>query len=126
MIIDRYYYSGIVYTAAKDKVNLTLQWCKAPDVGLPKPDLIIFLDIDLDAARGRGGFGDERYEKEKTQQRVRQLFYEVIEKEESVNKLTKVIDASRSLAEVAGEVQQAAASILDSKSLERPLERITP
>ena len=56
-MVDRYYYSGIVYSAAKKRPDLSLQWAKAPEVGLPKPDLVIFLDVDTETAKARGGFG---------------------------------------------------------------------
>src|SRR4051812_27675863 len=46
IICDRYYYSGIVYSAAKRNPTLSLDWARAPEVGLPRPDLVIFLDLD--------------------------------------------------------------------------------
>ncbi|KAF1962470.1 P-loop containing nucleoside triphosphate hydrolase protein, partial [Byssothecium circinans] len=60
VIIDRYYYSGIVYTAAKHKPSLPLSWCRHPDVGLPRPDLCLFLDISAEEAEKRGGYGGEK------------------------------------------------------------------
>ncbi|KAJ4307375.1 Thymidylate kinase, partial [Neodidymelliopsis sp. IMI 364377] len=59
VIIDRYYYSGIVYSAAKQNPSLSLEWCRNPDVGLPRPDLCLFLDISAEAAAQRGGYGTE-------------------------------------------------------------------
>ena len=35
VIIDRYAFSGVAFSAAKD--GLTLDWCRQPDRGLPKP-----------------------------------------------------------------------------------------
>ncbi|KAI9682471.1 MAG: Thymidylate kinase [Trizodia sp. TS-e1964] len=77
VIADRYYYSGSVYTAAKGIPGLDLQWARAPEVGLPRPDICIFLDISASMAAVRGGFGDERYENVEMQARVRQLFWEL-------------------------------------------------
>ena len=124
VIVDRYYYSGIVYSAAKKNRDLGIQWCKAPDVGLPKPDLIIFLDVDLATAKSRGGFGDERYEREETQKTVRQLFYDVIEMEEKGENVTKIVDASKSLEEVGEQVQRLAQEALQSPKLKKQLQRI--
>ena len=74
VVIDRYYYSGVVYSAAKNNPELTLEWARQPEVGLPQPDLCLFLKIaPLDAER-REGFGDERYETTKMQERVRDNF----------------------------------------------------
>ncbi len=33
---------------------------QAPDVGLPKPDLVIYLEMAVELAAGRGGYGEER------------------------------------------------------------------
>jgi len=71
ILCDRYAFSGCAFTAAK---GLPYDWCIAPDVGLPAPDLVLFLDISPDAAKSRGGYGEERYEKEEMQQRVREIF----------------------------------------------------
>ncbi|KAK4107588.1 hypothetical protein N656DRAFT_503246 [Canariomyces notabilis] len=75
VLCDRYYYSGIVYSAAKQNPTLTLSWARAPELGLPRPDLVIFLDLDESQARARGGWGGEVYEKGAMQRRVRELFW---------------------------------------------------
>lgn len=75
MLCDRYYHSGIVYSAAKQNPTLSLSWARAPDVGLPRPDLVLFLDLDEVQARARGGWGGEAYEKAEMQRRVRELFW---------------------------------------------------
>lgn len=58
LIVDRYSYSGVAFSAAK---GLDLEWCKAPEKGLLKPDLVFLLDLPSHALANRGGFGDERY-----------------------------------------------------------------
>ncbi|KAK3325042.1 thymidylate kinase-domain-containing protein [Apodospora peruviana] len=75
VLCDRYYYSGIVYSAAKHNPSLTLSWARAPEIGLPRPDLVLFLDLDEAQARARGGWGGEVYEKGEIQRRVRELFW---------------------------------------------------
>ena len=75
MLCDRYYHSGIVYSAAKQNPSLSLAWARAPEVGLPRPDLVLFLDLDEAQAKLRGGWGGEVYEKGEMQRRVRELFW---------------------------------------------------
>ena len=75
MICDRFYHSGIVYSAAKQNPALSLSWAKAPEVGLPRPDVVLFLDLEEEVARRRGGWGGEVYEKGEMQRRVRELFW---------------------------------------------------
>ncbi|KAI0966653.1 thymidylate kinase-domain-containing protein, partial [Xylaria arbuscula] len=75
IICDRFYHSGIVYSAAKQLPSLSLSWAKAPEVGLPRPDMVLFLDLEESVARSRGGWGGEVYEKGEMQRRVRELFW---------------------------------------------------
>ena len=53
---------------------MDLAWCKQPDVGLPKPDLVIFLDVNPAEAQKRGQYGAERYENLKFQEKVRENY----------------------------------------------------
>ena len=69
VIVDRYAFSGVAFSAAKDE--LSIEWCKQPDRGLPKPDLVLFLDVSDEEATKRGGFGQELYEKREFQNKVR-------------------------------------------------------
>ncbi|KAF9737058.1 hypothetical protein PMIN06_011895 [Paraphaeosphaeria minitans] len=82
VIIDRYYYSGCVYSAAKQNPTLSLAWSRHPEVGLPRPDLVLFLDISADDAAKRGGYGTEKYEKKEMQDRVRELFGVMMQSQE--------------------------------------------
>lgn len=75
VLCDRYYLSGIVYSAAKQNPSLNLHWARAPELGLPRPDLTLFLDLDESVAKERGGWGGEVYEKAEFQRRVRGLFW---------------------------------------------------
>lgn len=70
-MVDRYAFSGVAFSAAK---GLDLAWCQHPDVGLISPDLVLFLDLAIDEAERRGGFGEERYEKRELQIKVRNEF----------------------------------------------------
>lgn len=64
-----------MYSAAKQNPSLSLSWARAPERGLPRPDLVLFLDLEEDAAKARGGWGGELYEKAEMQKRVRSLFW---------------------------------------------------
>ena len=69
VVCDRYAFSGVAFSAAKESID-DLDWCKAPDAGLPAPDVVVFLEIPPHKAEQRGGFGDERYEESEMQKRV--------------------------------------------------------
>ncbi|KFM75698.1 Thymidylate kinase, partial [Stegodyphus mimosarum] len=72
LIVDRYAYSGVAFSYAKKGLNFS--WCKQSDVGLPKPDLVLYLDLSPEAMAARSGFGEERYEKEEFQNEVRKVY----------------------------------------------------
>lgn len=74
LVIDRYSYSGAVYSAAKQNPLLGLDWAWMPEVGLPQPDVVVFLTVSPSMAAQRGGYGTERYETDQMQQRVREMF----------------------------------------------------
>lgn len=69
--MDRYAFSGVAFSSAK---GLDLEWCRNPDIGLLAPDIVLFLDLSIDEAEKRGGFGQERYEKRDLQIKVRDEF----------------------------------------------------
>ncbi|KAF1935843.1 thymidylate kinase [Clathrospora elynae] len=104
VIVDRYYYSGCVYSAAKHNPSMSLEWCRNPEVGLPRPDLCIFLDISAEDAAKRGGYGTEKYEKKEMQDRVRELFETLVQKKEGEDFVK--IDAGASLEDVAAKVRE--------------------
>jgi len=74
VICDRYSYSGAIYSAAKLNPLLPFGWAHAPEVGLPRPDLVVFLDLSPENTAKRGGYGEERYEKREMQEWVRSFY----------------------------------------------------
>ena len=125
VVVDRYYYSGIVYSAAKDNPSLTLAWAREPEVGLPRPDICLFLDVSPAVAAKRGGFGLEKYENDRTQRRVRELFHRLLtlpDKEDFC-----LIDADRPMQEVE---QMVLDTVLDRmtelESADTPLRSVLP
>uniref|UniRef100_H0XIF1 Thymidylate kinase n=1 Tax=Otolemur garnettii TaxID=30611 RepID=H0XIF1_OTOGA len=95
LIVDRYAFSGVAFTSAKE--NFSLDWCKQPDVGLPKPDLVLFLQLQLADAAVRGEFGQERYEDRPFQERALQCFHQLMA-DTTLN--WKIVDASRSIEDI--------------------------
>eukprot|EP00980_Cylindrotheca_fusiformis_P010464 scaffold2322_cov135-Cylindrotheca_fusiformis.AAC.23 len=56
VVCDRYAYSGVAFSSAKDSLKDCLDWCQSCDVGLPAPDAVIFLDLTQEQAEQRGGY----------------------------------------------------------------------
>lgn len=105
VVIDRYYYSGCVYSAAKQIPGLGLEWARHPDVGLPRPDLCIFLDVSPETASQRGGYGGEKYEQTDFQARVRELF-EVMWRHPDEENDVVVVNADRGMEDVERTIQK--------------------
>jgi dTMP kinase len=83
---------------------MSLSWCRKPEVGLPRPDLCLFLDISAEDAAKRGGYGTEKYEKKEMQDRVRELFEALMQKPEGEDFVR--IDAGKSMEDVAARVRE--------------------
>ncbi|RDA89603.1 hypothetical protein CP533_5990 [Ophiocordyceps camponoti-saundersi (nom. inval.)] len=106
VICDRFYHSGIVYSAAKDNPELSLEWARGPDIGLPRPDAVIFLDLDEEQAKARGGWGREAYEEERMQRRVRELFWALSKGQDGEDLI--IVNARGTVEEVAEQVWERA------------------
>uniref|UniRef100_F1L4L6 Thymidylate kinase n=1 Tax=Ascaris suum TaxID=6253 RepID=F1L4L6_ASCSU len=119
LIVDRYTYSGIAYTLAKG-LDVSLEWAKIHDVGILKPDCVLYFDLLPDEARKRSGFGDERLEAYEYQCTV----YKFMQTLGSENAdIWKVIDASKSIDEVSTDVWNLLKPVLDSAAA-KPIEYI--
>ncbi|EGC33878.1 thymidylate kinase [Dictyostelium purpureum] len=82
IVVDRYSYSGVAYTAAK---GIDVDWCYSCESGLPEPDIVFYLSMSTEDATKRGDYGGERYEKRPS---------------------WKVINANRTVEEVSNEINQ--------------------
>ena len=111
VIVDRYYYSGCVYSAAKQNPTLDFQWARRPDEGLPRPDVCFLLDLAPDAAAKRSGYGEEKYETREMQDRVRKLFNAVVASSDGEDFVK--IDAAQAPDEVHAQVRELTASKLE-------------
>ncbi|KAL5569543.1 hypothetical protein UlMin_026118 [Ulmus minor] len=97
VIVDRYSYSGVAFSSAK---GLDLGWCKAPEIGLLAPDLVLYLDIPPEKAADRGGYGGERYEQLEFQKKVRQCYQALHDSS------WKIIDASQGIEDIEKQLQE--------------------
>ena len=79
IVMDRYVYSGVAYSAAKGTPGMDLDWCYSCDKGLVRPDVTFFL-MNKKSNENRDGFGDERYENNQFQEKVRLQFFKLFEK----------------------------------------------
>ena len=77
------HYNELYNRAVTDFLQgFTLDWCKQADVGLPRPDIVLFLTLTPEEAAKRGGFGEERYEQTDFQKRVAHN-YSILSKEDN-------------------------------------------
>ena len=70
--VDRYAFSGVAYSASKPGLNI--DWCKQSDRGLPRPDIVCFLETQNRVPALQAQYGEERYENPEFQQQVRNKF----------------------------------------------------
>lgn len=117
LVVDRYSYSGMVFTGAK---GLPLEWCAAPEIGLPKPDIVVHMDISLASAAARGGYGEERYEKEEMQRKVHAAFAQLAADDPAV---WHVCDADRDPQVITEELVAHLSSVIDGVG-DSPLNRM--
>ncbi|CAF1636086.1 unnamed protein product [Adineta ricciae] len=70
LIVDRYAYSGVAFSQAK---GLDKTWCQSCDVGLIKPDLVLYFHRGKQA-NCLSYTGEERYETRHFQEKVEACF----------------------------------------------------
>nr|XP_049700037.1 thymidylate kinase [Helicoverpa armigera] len=114
IIVDRYCYSGVAFSAAK---GLDFNWCKSPDVGLPKPDKVFFLTMPVDSIKERNGFGNERYEVLNFQKKVSETYQKL--KEDN----WEVLDANRSIESIQEDLLQQSLNIINDVP-EKPIGKL--
>ena len=71
VIVDRYYHSGIAYSVAN---GLDPEESIQQEVGLWKPDIVIYLDITPEVSFDRSAMQEERYDNYDTQAKVREVY----------------------------------------------------
>ena len=74
---------------------------------------MIFLSLSSDAAALRGGYGEERYEKEEMQRRVREVFAQLQQDPKDAGDW-RVVDASGSMEEVSDRIWRVVEPVLEN------------
>lgn len=74
VLLDRYSHSGIAYGAAK---RMDPSGCAEREAGLPRPDVVVLVDVPPAVALTRAGYGEEIYESVGFQSRVREEFFKL-------------------------------------------------
>ncbi|VDO50497.1 unnamed protein product [Haemonchus placei] len=69
VICDRYCFSGVAYSIAK---GLDSNWVRQADIGLPRPDVVLFFEVSPAVVKQRNGYGGERLECDILQRKVYQ------------------------------------------------------
>lgn len=92
---------------------MDFEWCRNPEIGLPRPDAVIFLALSTDAAALRGGFGEERYEKEEMQRRVREMFNQLRQDPRDAEDW-RVVDASGNIEQVSEQIWGVAEPVIEN------------
>lgn len=124
IVMDRYAYSGVAFSAAKNIPSMDLAWCKQPDTGLPMPDVIYFMDIPLEKAALRGGFGGERYEKPEFQKIVREQFQSLENECSTLDKtIWTLIDAGDTIENIAEGLLNRSKEVIERSST-RPIRKL--
>ncbi len=102
--------------------GLSWSWCRAPDLGLPAPDLVLFLRVSSAVAEQRGGFGQERYEKREVQQKVAGAFKRLGETMPAGEWIE--VDADQAMEDVHREITSRVDTVFESKKLDAPVQRL--
>ena len=126
LVVDRYGFSGAAYSAAKRRPDLGLDWAWAPEVGLPRPDLVLFLAAaaGAEAVEGRAGWGEERYERREMQEAVRSCFEELWGRVRGIR--VERVDAGRGIEEVEAEIWRSVEEVVAGSAREGPLRALEP
>ncbi|GAX72782.1 hypothetical protein CEUSTIGMA_g238.t1 [Chlamydomonas eustigma] len=118
LVVDRYSYSGMAYTLAKDIPDMDQQWCMMPERGLPEPDLVLYMRVSPEVAASRGGYGEERYEKAEFQKKVAANF-DMLKGKNWVE-----IDAGQPIQKIHDEVMKAVDDLYSSSRLSGPVGKL--
>ncbi|MBQ3928507.1 MAG: dTMP kinase [Clostridia bacterium] len=105
VICDRYYYSSFAYQGTDADLDWVMQMnlnCRK----ILKPDLCIFLDVDIDLCDERienSRLEREIYENKAAQKKIRQRFFEVLERLADSENI-KIVNAARSIEAVSADI----------------------
>ena len=107
VICDRYIYSGVAYGFKEGVADR--RWLESLDEGLPRPDVVFYLNVGVDDIKARSGFGDELYEKESLQFQAKRMFDIILIDRCMVHKL----DGTLSVEELSQQIEYQIDIIMD-------------
>lgn len=110
VVCDRYCFSGVAYSIAK---GLDSHWVRQADVGLPRPDVVLFFEVSPEVVKLRGGYGDERLESDELQGKVHSAM-KLLKKD-----YWQTVDADGEMDTVEATVQRIYSSICRDEPLKR-------
>jgi len=111
IVCDRFSASGVAYSMAK---GVDMAWCISCEQGLPRPDLVVLLNVEPELASTRANFGiDDRHEVLALQQKIAANYYdsEVI----SMAQAYRTIDGSSAPEHVALQTYELVCKVLIDK-----------
>ncbi|XP_014476665.1 PREDICTED: thymidylate kinase [Dinoponera quadriceps] len=111
LVVDRYASSGTAYTAAN--TGRSLNWCKQPDLGLPKPDCVVLLKVSKHQQELRNNWGKERFEKDDFQACVN-ANYEQLKDDTWIT-----VDADQDMSAIHDEILKKALSVIKEAQFRR-------
>jgi dTMP kinase len=109
VISDRYVYSSLAYQGA---AGLSLEWIEKVNEHALKPDLAIFIDVELETVMNRLKAKKSVMENTATLQKVRDVYLKFVAEGELVR-----IDGNRAKAEVAEALADVVLKFLETESL---------
>ena len=107
VILDRYYFSSMAYQGSRGDFE-PVEIRRLNEEFAPQPDLLLILDLDVDAAHRRIGLrGDSanEFEQHESLTRCREIFLSL--KDES---FVRVVDSNGTLDDVTGRIREAVSS----------------
>jgi dTMP kinase len=108
VVSDRYVYSSLAYQGATGLVDL--KWIKMINEHATRPDLAIFVDVEPEAVIKRLKPKKSVMENLETEQKVREVYVEFVEKGELVR-----IDGNKSKMEVADDILKVVLRFLEKR-----------
>lgn len=114
---SRYAASGAAYSAATTSQDLS--WCRAPDKGLPAPDLVLYLNVPEEAQRARADWGAERFERAETQRQVGANFKELAR----LSKNWAFVEAGRTKEAVHADILERVLPVIEACK-DRPVDKL--
>lgn len=102
----------MAYTSAKS--GFDIEWCKQCDAGLPKPDIVCFMDTKQGSVTDRQDFGEERYETTEFQKLVYSNFSQLFDLNQSTGECL-VLNAKDTIDSLHNEILGHVTGYIESK-----------